>query len=218
MFFVQPVVRIEISGLREDKQRTKHQGSKFIVEMNPHEPLFWLVVITAIIALSFIMIASAMVAMAVFVNRAVKSVNRLEERLAPLMTRATALSEQGTAIAVQGRQIAEQFNVMSGHLSTATMHLSESTALIKEEVRGLTMLADETADMAREKVQLVSRAIDTTHERVANTTEFIQAKVIEPARELAAILAGLRRGLEVLVAPAPSPINSTYGDEEMFIG
>ena len=186
--------------------------------MNPHEPLFWLVVITAIIALSFIMIASAMVAMAVFVNRAVKSVNRLEERLAPLMTRATALSEQGTAIAVQGRQIAEQFNVMSGHLSTATMHLSESTALIKEEVRGLMMVADETADMAREKVQLVSRAIDTTHERVANTTEFIQTKVIEPARELAAILAGLRRGLEVLVAPAPSPINSTYGDEEMFIG
>lgn len=186
--------------------------------MNPHEPLFWLVVITAIIALSFIMIASAMIAMAVFVNRAVKSVNRMEERLAPLMTRATALSEQGTAIAVQGRQIAEQFNVMSGHLSTATMHLSESTALIKEEVRGLTMLADETADMAREKVQLVSRAIDTTHERVTNTTEFIQTKVIEPARELAAILAGLRRGLEVLVAPAPSPINSSYGDEEMFIG
>jgi hypothetical protein len=186
--------------------------------MNPQEPLFWLVVITAIIALSFIMIASAMVAMAVFVNRAVKSVNRLEERLAPLMTRATALSEQGTAIAVQGRQIAEQFNVMSGHLSTATMHLSESTALIKEEVRGLMMVADETADMAREKVQLVSHAIDTTHERVVNTTEFIQTKVIEPARELAAILAGLRRGLEVLVAPAPSPINSSYGDEEMFIG
>ena len=185
--------------------------------MNPHEPLFWLVVITGIIALSFIMIACAMVAMAVFANRAVKSVNRMEERLAPLMTRATALSEQGTAIAVQGRQIAEQFNVMSGHLSTATMHLSESTALIKEEVRGLMMVADETADMAREKVQLVSHAIDTTHERVVNTTEFIQTKVIEPARELAAILAGLRRGLEVLVAPAPSPINSSYGDEEMFI-
>jgi hypothetical protein len=186
--------------------------------MNPKEPLFWLVVITGIIALSFIMIACAMVAMAVFANRAVKSVNRMEERLAPLMTRATALSEQGTAIAVQGRQIAEQFNVMSGHLSTATMHLSESTALIKEEVRGLMMVADETADMAREKVQLVSHAIDSTHERVVNTTEFIQTKVIEPARELAAILAGLRRGLEVLVAPAPSPINSSYGDEEMFIG
>src|SRR6185503_13851199 len=126
---------------------------------------------------------------------------RMEVRLEPLMTRATAISEQGTAIAVQGRQIAEQFNVMSGHLSTATLHLSESAALIKEEVRGIMTLTDETAGMARDKVHLVSRAIDTTHERVMDTTEFIQRKVIEPAREMAAILAGVRRGLEVLVAP-----------------
>ena len=186
--------------------------------MNTHDPLFWLIVITAIIALSFVLIAVAMIAMASFVSRAVKSLNRLEERLDPLMIQATALTEQGQAIAVQGRQIAEQFNVMSGHLSTATGHLSESAALIKEEVRGLTLLADETAEMARDKVQLVSRAIDTTHDRVINTTEFIQMKVIDPARELAAILAGVRRGLEVLVAPAPRPIDQTYGDEEMFIG
>jgi len=186
--------------------------------MNANEPLFWLVIITAIIALSFILIAGAMIAIAVFVNRAVKSVNRLEVRLEPLMVRATALSEQGTAIAVQGRQIAEQFNVMSGHLSTATMHLSESAALIKDEVRGIMALADETAEMAHEKVHLVSRAIDTTHERVMDTTEFIQRKVIEPAREMAAVLAGVKRGLEVLVAPSPSPINSSYGDDEMFIG
>lgn len=186
--------------------------------MNAHEPLFWLVVITAIIAVSFLVIAAAMIAIAVFVNRAVKSVNRLEEKLDPLISRANAVSDQAQAIAVQGRQIAEQFNVMSGHLSTATGHLAESTALIKEEVRGIMMIADETAHVARQKVEIVSRAIDTTHERVVDTTEFIQRKVIEPARELAAILAGVRRGLEVLVAPAPSPIDRSYGDEEMFIG
>src|SRR5467141_1104437 len=156
--------------------------------MNTHDPLFWLVIITAIIALSFILIAGAMIAMAVFVNRAVKSINRLEARVEPLIARATVLSEEGQKIAVQGRQIAEQFNVMSGHLSTATLHLSESAGLIKEEVRGIMALADETAEMAHEKVHLVSRAIDTTHERVMDTTEFIQRKVIEPARELAAIL------------------------------
>ena len=186
--------------------------------MHPNEPLFWLVIITGIIAISFIMIAGAMIAMAVFVNRAVKSVNRLEARLDPLINRANAISEQAQGIAVQGRQIAEQFNVMSGHLSTATGNLAESTALIKEEVRGIMALADDTAHVAKEKVQVVSHAIDATHDRVMDTTEFIQRKVIEPARELAAILAGVRRGLEVLVAPAPSPINRSYGDEEMFIG
>ena len=186
--------------------------------MHPNEPLFWLVIITGIIAISFVMIAGAMIAMAVFVNRAVKSVNRLEQKLDPLINRANAISEQAQGIAVQGRQIAEQFTVMSGHLSTATGNLAESTALIKEEVRGIMSLADETAHVAKDKVRMVSRAIDTTHERVMDTTEFIQEKVIEPARELAAILAGVRRGLEVLVAPAPSPIDRTYGDEEMFIG
>src|ERR671916_441071 len=37
-------------------------------------------------------------------------------------------------------------------------------------------------------------------------------------RELAALLAGVRRGLEVLAAPAPKQIDQTYGEEEMFIG
>ena len=50
------------------------------------------------------------------------------------------------------------------------------------------------------------------------TTDFIQSKVIEPARELAAIMSGFRRGLEVLFAPMPKPINQTYGEDEMFIG
>src|SRR2546430_2588876 len=150
--------------------------------MNPHEPLFWLVIITAIIAVSFIMIAGAMIEMAVFVNRAVKPVTRLEEKRDPLINRANAISEQAQGIAVQGRRIAEQFHVMSGHLSTATENLAESTALIKEEVRGIMALADETAEMAHEKVHMVSRAIDTTHERLMDTTEFIQRTVIGPAR------------------------------------
>jgi hypothetical protein len=107
---------------------------------------------------------------------------------------------------------------MSGYLSTATMHLSESAGLIKDEVGELKLLVDETAQVARQKVALVSHTIDHTHEQVITTTEFIQTKVVEPARELAAIMAGLRRGLEVLLAPAPKPINQTYGDEEMFIG
>ena len=71
---------------------------------------------------------------------------------------------------------------------------------------------------SRIDVHGTSRAIDTTHERVMDTTEFIQRKVIEPARELAAILAGVRRGLEVLVAPTPSPVDRSYGDEELSIG
>jgi uncharacterized protein YoxC len=183
--------------------------------MSVNEPMFWVMVIVAI---SFVVIAAAMVALALFVNRAIKTVSRLEERVEPLVRKVSELSEQGKQVAAQGKEIAEQFTIMSNHLSTATLHFSESAALIKDEVRELKLLVGETALTARDKVQMVSRSIDRTHEQVFTTTTFIRDKVIEPARELAAIMAGFRRGLEVLVAPAPKPINETYQDEELFIG
>ena len=185
------------------------------LQMNPNDPMFWVMVV---IALSFILITIAMIAIAISVSRAVKSVTRLEQKLEPLIERVTVISEQGKQIAVQGKQIAEQFNVVSGHLSTATLNLSESLAIIKDEVGELKEMVSETAGDARNKVEMVSRTIDRTHEQVVSTTDFVQRKVVEPARELAAIMAGFRRGLEVLVAPMPKPINQTYGEDEMFIG
>lgn len=189
--------------------------SMLALQMSTNDPMFWVMVI---IAASFIVIAIAMVAIAVLVSRAVKTVNRVEEKVEPLIERVTAMSEQGKEIAVQGKLIAEQFTAVSNHLSTATMHISESMAIVRSEISELKTLVSDTAVEARDKVQLVSRTIDRTHQQVALTTDFIQTKVIEPARELAAIMAGFRRGLEVLVAPMPKPINQTYAEDEMFIG
>jgi len=185
------------------------------LQMNTNDPMFWVMVV---IALSFIVMAIAMVSIAVFVSRAVKSVNRLEAKLEPLIEKVTVVSEQGKQIAVQGKHIAEQFTAVSNHLSTATMHFSESLAILKDEVGELKEVVGHSAREAREKVDLVSSTIDRTHRQVISTTDFVQSKVIEPARELAAIMAGFRRGLEVLVAPAPKPINQIYGEDEMFIG
>jgi uncharacterized protein YoxC len=186
-----------------------------LLQMSTRDPMFWIMVI---IAASFILIAIAMIAIAVFVSRAVKTVNRVEQKLEPLLERMDAISEQGQQIAVQGKLIAEQFTAVSGHLSTATMHVSESLAMVRSEVSELKALVSDTAVEARDKVELVSRTIDRTQRQVVLTTDFVQSKVIEPARELAAIMAGFRRGLEVLVAPMPKPINQTYAEDEMFIG
>jgi uncharacterized protein YoxC len=185
------------------------------LQVNTNDPLFWILVIVAV---SFLVVAIAMIFIAVYVSRAVGSVNRLEQKAEPLIEHLNFLSEQGKQIAVQGKQIAEQFNAVSTHLSMATQHFSESLAIVKDEVAELKELVNDTAIEARQKVAVVSQTIDRTHQQVINTTDFIEDKVIEPARELAAIMAGFRRGLEVLVAPAPKPVNQIYGEEEMFIG
>lgn len=179
--------------------------------MNANDPQFWMMISSIVIAVCFIVMAIALIAIAVIVRRVAKTVSRLEDRFDPLISKVNAMS-------VQGKEISVHFNEISANLSTATRYLAESTELIKQEVAELKQLVGETAITAKHKVAMVSQTIDRTHMQVTNTTEFVQAKIVEPAREIAAIMAGVKRGLEVLFAPAPKPIDRAYMEDELFIG
>ena len=164
-----------------------------------------------IIAICFIVMAAALVGVWLTVRKVTATVHRVEERVEPLMT-------QVNAISVQGREMSVQFSEVATNLAVATKHLAESTELIKEEVAELRSLVSSTALVARDKVEMVSNSIHRTHSQVVDTTEFVQQKIVVPAREIAAIMAGVRKGLEVLFAPAPKQIDRVYMDDDMFIG
>ena len=179
--------------------------------MNTNDPQFWMMVASIVIAICFIVMAIALIAVAFIIRRIVATVNRVEERVEPLI-------EKVNAISLQGKEMSVHFTEMTGHLSTATKHLSESTELIRDEVSELRQIVGSTALVAKDKVELVGKTIDRTHLQVTSTTDYVQAKIVEPAREIAAIMAGVRKGLEVLFAPAPKQIDRVYADDEMFIG
>lgn len=179
--------------------------------MNANDPQFWMMVASIVIAISFVVMAIVLIVIAVIIKRITSTVNRVEERIDPLIDKVNAISEQG-------KQISVQFTEISNNLATATKYFSESAGLIREEVADLKQLVGMTAHEAKDKVALVSRTIDRTQLQVINTTDFIQKKVVEPAREIAAIMAGVRKGLEVLFAPPPKQIDRVYADDEMFIG
>lgn len=179
--------------------------------MNASEPQFWMMIASIIIAVCFVIMAISLIAIAIIVRRVIGTVNRLEEKVSPLITKVDAISKQGQEMAVQ-------FTEVSVNLSAATKHLAESSELIKEEVAELRSLVGSTALVARDKVQMVSRSIDRTHDQVLDTTEFVQQKIVKPAREIAAVMAGVKKGLEVLFAPSPKQIDRVYMDDEMFIG
>jgi methyl-accepting chemotaxis protein len=162
--------------------------------------------------------AIALIAIALVVRKIVGTVNRLEEKVAPVIGQIEPLMKKVDAIGEQGKLISAQFTEISGNLSTATKYFSESAGLIREEVGELKLLVGQTALVAKDKVALVSQTIDRTQMQVETTTDFIQTKVVEPAREIAAVMAGVRKGLEVLFAPAPKQIDRAYADEDMFIG
>jgi uncharacterized protein YoxC len=179
--------------------------------MNANDPQFWMMISSIVIALMFIVMAIALVVIAMTVRRVISTVKNFEERVEPLISKVDA-------IGLQGKEISAQFTEISTNLSTATRYLAESTELIKDEVAELRLLVGETAVTARDKVEMVSRTIDRTHAQVVTTTEFVNQKIVVPARELAAVMAGVRKGLEVLFAPAPKQIDRVYIDDEMFIG
>ena len=179
--------------------------------MNASEPVFWIMIASIVIAVCFIVMAIALVAIALIVKKVIDTVSRVEEKVEPLLS-------QVNAISVQGKEISVQFTEISTNLSSATKYFSESAGLIREEVAELKQLVGQTAIVARDKVQLVSQTIDRTQMQVTTTTEFIQAKVVQPAREIAAVMAGVRKGLEVLFAPTPKQIDRVYTEDELFIG
>ena len=179
--------------------------------MNTNEPQFWMMIASIVIAVCFIVMAIALIAIAITVRRVIATVNRVEERVEPLIDKVNAMS-------VQGREMSVHFNEISANLSTATKYLAESTELVKEEVAELRQMVSSTALVARDKVEMVSRTIDRTNLQVTSTTDFVHTKIVEPAREIAAIMAGVKKGLEVLFAPAPKQLDRVYVEDEMFIG
>ncbi|MGE3466456.1 MAG: hypothetical protein AB7J13_05940 [Pyrinomonadaceae bacterium] len=179
--------------------------------MNTSDPQFWQMVSSIIIAICFVFMAIAFLWAAITIRKIVATVKNVEERVAPLIAKVDSIS-------AQGKEISVHFTEVAANLSLATKHLAESTELIKEEVADLRVLVNQTAVTARDKVEMVSQTIDRTHSQVLDTTEFVNQKIVVPAREIAAVMAGVKRGLEVLFAPAPKQIDRVYTEEELFIG
>ena len=179
--------------------------------MNVNDPLFWITISSIVTAITFVVMAIALIVIAIIVRRVVGTVNRLQEQVSPLLTKVDAISTQGKEISVQLTEV-------TANLSVASKHFAESTQLIKEEVAELRQLVGSTALVAKDKVDMVSQTIDRTHGQVVDTTEFVQQKIVVPAREIAAIMAGVRKALEVLFAPSPKQIDRVYTEDELFIG
>jgi len=179
--------------------------------MNASDPQFWMMISSIVTAICFIFMAIALVVVAVLAKKALRTVNEVQLKVEPLI-------DQVNQISAQGKDIAVQFNELSVNLNSASRNFAESSELIKEEIAELKVLVGQTALVAKDKVELVSDTIDRTRIQVTTTADFIQAKVVEPAAELAAIMAGIRKGLEVLFAPSPKRIDRAYHEDEMFIG
>lgn len=144
-----------------------------------------------------------------------KSVSRLtqeitEARLSfdrakePLMSDVKALLNQSIELVSHLNRISEDFYRIS---STARMQI--------EKVDGV---VTEAADRARQHVQRLDAIVGDAIEKVEHTSRVIQDNILEPVRQVSAVIKGVRTGLEFLTSKRqPAPVDKATQDEAMFI-
>lgn len=107
-------------------------------------------------------------------------------------------------------------------LSLVSQNLVEVSQLTKQQVTRFDGVMSDVSDRLRLQVIRLDQLLSNTVARVEETTELVQNNVVKPVRELSAILAGVRTGLEYLLrrnrsrAGRPAPGQATQ-EEELFI-
>lgn len=129
--------------------------------------------------------------------------NRMEERTTPVLATAQAILEEAQP-----------------RIGEITSNLLEASATIRANVSNVAEATGEIVERARMQAAHLDHVIQSTAERVSETTEFLQDKVVSPVRRVYAVVSAatavvgfLKRTRGFRKGPQLTPAD----DEEMFI-
>ena len=195
------------------------------------QPTFYIVMTAAavVIVLSFIV----QTAMFMFIYRAIKKLTGIaasvQAKAEPLIAKTgpvidqvqvtiTTVKESVERISVQTKEAFDKITVETRAVAAAVSASSQEIArLAQHQAEQISQTLDYTnATMQRQVAELDSMLL-RTQDRFEDTTREVQSTVLQPMRELSAMLVGLRRILESLFSRNRKPIDQAYQDEELFI-
>jgi archaellum component FlaC len=146
--------------------------------------------------------------------------NQLSNEVRAVSTAVTTSAERITAVATES---AEEVRAL---VITTSSEIKNLVNVTSEQVRSLVTTStgevhsvvrasSETAQFSLERVDL---AVERTVSRFEETSEYVQTQVLNPVREVAAIVKGIKAALETLFGyPDRKTIDKAYHDEELFI-
>ena len=195
------------------------------------QPNFYIVmtVAAAVIVLSFIVQA----AMFIFIYGAIKKLtgiaSSIQAKAEPLIAKTGPVIEQvqGTIstvkesvekISTQAKEAFDKVTVETRAVAAAVSASSqEISRLAQHQAEQISQTLDYTTTAMQRQVTELDGLLARTQDRFEDTTREVQATVLQPMRELSAMLVGVRRILETLFSRNRKPIDQAYQDEELFI-
>lgn len=149
-----------------------------------------------------------------------ETTNQLSTEVRAVSTAVTTSAERITAVAtesaeeVRGLVIATSADIKA--LVAATS--DQVRSLVSTSTTEIQSIVSASSDTAHGSLQRVDLAVERTVSRFEETGEYVQTQVLNPVREVAAIVKGIKAALETLFGyPDRKTIDQAYQDEELFI-
>jgi len=186
-------------------------------------------VAAVVITLSFLVQAAMMIGVYSSVRRLNRTAESLQARAVPIINKMepVVLQVQGTVAALgttvdklsaQALDTFDKVAVEARAISAAVSVSSrEIAALATRQAEQISATLDESTGMLHRQVTELDRLLTRTQRKIEATTHEVQLTVVTPLRELTALLAGIKRALELIFRGQRKEIDQAYQDEEMFI-
>jgi len=96
-------------------------------------------------------------------------------------------------------------------------NLLQTSEVIRNRAVDLDGLLQDVTKSARLQVAEVQYFLESSTRKIEETFDLVQKSIIEPIRELGALLVGFKAGLDVFLGRRRRPVDRFQHDEEMFI-
>jgi methyl-accepting chemotaxis protein len=143
-----------------------------------------------------------------------KAVKEISERMERIANR---MEERATPVLATAQAILEEAQPRIGEI---TSNLAEASATIRANVAGVAEATGEIVERARMQAARLDELIHSTADKVTDTTDFLQNKVITPVRRVHAIVSAVSAGVGFFKrnrARKSGPQLAAEEDDEMFI-
>jgi hypothetical protein len=199
---------------------------------------FYTVVAVAAVVITLSFIIQAVVFLFVYgqIKKLVAVANSVQTKVEPLIARAdplidkvgpvvdqvqetiTTVRSTVDKISAQARETIEKVTVETRAVAAAISASSlEITGVARQQAQQISQTIDLATSTLQRQVADLDALVTRTEERIESTTVEVQTTVIEPIREVSALLIGLKRAINTLFLRDRKQIDQAYQDEEMFI-
>jgi hypothetical protein len=128
------------------------------------------------------------------------------------------LSEQVERFLKESREMVVPMRSITENLRIASSNLVDIGLSAREQFRRVEAMVTDTGEALTVQLERFDRVSQNVVDRINETAEIIQDSVVRPAREVAALAKGLRRGFgSFIFRRGRSTVDQARQDEELFI-